>query len=252
MLLHGLTATRRYVLQGSRPARAGRLPPDRLRRARPRRVRTRPRAHRLRVRRPGGRPAPRARPARAGAAGAGRQLDGRRHGAGAGPRGARAGVRAGADHARPTTARRAPIPPTSRNGRRWRARWTRRTSRPSWTCSGVNRLPESCATCARRAVRQRLERHEHLAARWPTPCAWCPARRLRRPGRAGRARRARAGGGQPRRDRPRPPARRGEEYARRLPRAKLVVEDEGESPLAWRGRSSRERSRFLRGGPRLP
>ena len=41
MLLHGLTATRRNVVQGSRLlARAG-LPPDRLRRPRPRRVRAR-------------------------------------------------------------------------------------------------------------------------------------------------------------------------------------------------------------------
>ena len=44
-----------------------------------------------------------------------------------------------------------------------------------------------------------------------------------------------------------------QEYARRLPRAKLVVEDEGESPLAWRGAQlSREIADFLRGGPRLP
>ena len=26
-----------------------------------------------------------------------------------------------------------------------------------------------------------------------------------------------------------------EEYARRLPRGELIVEDEGESPLAWQG-----------------
>jgi pimeloyl-ACP methyl ester carboxylesterase len=36
------------------------------------------------------------------------------------------------------------------------------------------------------------------------------------------------------------------EYAERLPRAWLVVEDEGESPLAWQGgRVSREIERFL-------
>jgi pimeloyl-ACP methyl ester carboxylesterase len=37
-----------------------------------------------------------------------------------------------------------------------------------------------------------------------------------------------------------------EEYARRLPRARLVVEDEGESPLAWRGAQlSRAIAEFL-------
>jgi pimeloyl-ACP methyl ester carboxylesterase len=31
------------------------------------------------------------------------------------------------------------------------------------------------------------------------------------------------------------PLRLAEEYARRLPRARLVVEDEGQAPLAWQG-----------------
>ena len=41
VLLHGLTATRRYVVMGSKNARARRPPGGRLRRARPRRARTR-------------------------------------------------------------------------------------------------------------------------------------------------------------------------------------------------------------------
>ena len=42
--------------------------------------------------------------------------------------------------------------------------------------SGVNRLPEKFRDVARRAVRQRLSATS-TRRRWPTPCAWCPARR---------------------------------------------------------------------------
>ena len=41
-----------------------------------------------------------------------------------------------------------------------------------------------------------------------------------------------------------------ESYAQRLPRARLVVEDEGESPLAWRGSSlSKAIAEFLSDPP---
>lgn len=112
--------------------------------------------------------------------------------------------------------------------------------------SGVNRLPDKFRDVARRAVRQRLERHEH-------PQAVADALRVV-PGSA-----AFDGldgldeldipvlvvGSRDETD-PGHPLRVAEEYARRLPRAKLVVEDEGESPLAWRGAQlSREIAEFL-------
>jgi len=112
--------------------------------------------------------------------------------------------------------------------------------------SGVNRLPDKFRDVARRAVRQRLERHEH-------PQAVADALRVV-PGSA-----AFDGldgledldlpvlvvGSRDETD-PGHPLRVAEEYARRLPRAKLIVEDEGESPLAWRGAQlSREIADFL-------
>jgi pimeloyl-ACP methyl ester carboxylesterase len=112
--------------------------------------------------------------------------------------------------------------------------------------SGVNRLPEKFREVARRAVRQRLERHEH-------PQAVADALRVV-PGSV-----AFDGldgledldlpvlvvGSRDETD-PGHPLRVAEEYARRLPRAKLVVEEEGESPLAWRGAQlSREIATFL-------
>ena len=54
----------------------------------------------------------------------------------------------------------------------------------------------------------------------------------------GRPRRDRRAGGrrrQPRRGRPRPPARRGGALGAELPDARLVVEEPGKSPLAWQG-----------------
>ena len=72
--------------------------------------------------------------------------------------------------------------------------------------------------------------------RWPTPCARSPAPRLSTGWSGWPRSRSRcwwwAAGTTPTRAIPLAVA---EEYARRLPRATLVVEGEGESPLAWRG-----------------
>ena len=149
---------------------------------------------------------------------------------------------------RPTTARPRTDPADLEEWEALAARDGRaRTSTVFVELSGVNRLPEQFRDVARRAVRQRLERHRAPAGGGRRPARGAPLHRLRRAGRTGRPRPARTRGGQPRRDRPRPPARAWrEEYARRLPRAKLVVEDEGESPLAWRGAQlSREIAEFL-------
>jgi pimeloyl-ACP methyl ester carboxylesterase len=112
--------------------------------------------------------------------------------------------------------------------------------------SGVNRLSEQFRDVARRAVRQRLERHEH-------PRAVADALRV--------VPRSRAFDGLDglndldipalvvgSRDETDPghPLSVAEEYAQRLPRGRLIVEDEGESPLAWRGAQlSREIATFL-------
>ena len=114
--------------------------------------------------------------------------------------------------------------------------------------SGVNRLPEQFRDVARRAVRQRLERHDH-------PQAVADALRV--------VPRSAAFDGLDGLDHldipvlvvssrdetdPGHPLRVAQEYARRLPQAKLVVEDEGESPLAWRGAQlSRQIAGFLSG-----
>ena len=112
--------------------------------------------------------------------------------------------------------------------------------------SGVNRLPDAFRDVARRAVRQRLERHRH-------PRAVADALRVV-PGSAafdgldglnGLEVPVLVVGSRDETD-PGHPLEVAQEYARRLPRAKLVVEDEGESPLAWRGAQlSREIATFL-------
>ena len=114
--------------------------------------------------------------------------------------------------------------------------------------SGVNRLPEKFRDVARRAVRQRLERHRH-------PQAVADALRVV-PGSAafdgldgldGLDVPVLLVGSRDQTD-PGHPLAVAQEYARRLPRARLVVEDEGESPLAWRGAQlSREIAGFLAG-----
>ncbi len=116
--------------------------------------------------------------------------------------------------------------------------------------SGVNRIPERFRGTARTAVRQRLERHADLGAvadalrvvpgsaafdglegleDLDIPVLVVGSRDDTDPGH---------------------PLAVAEEYARRLPRAKLVVEDEGESPLAWRGSSlSKAIAEFLADPP---
>ena len=107
-----------------------------------------------------------------------------------------------------------------------------------------------------RITRERLERHRH-------PDAVAQALRevprlaaVRRPRRARVPRRARARRRQPRRGRSRAiPTRSAEAWADALPQATLVSEEPGASPLAWQGgRLSRAIARFLRGarGARAP
>lgn len=112
--------------------------------------------------------------------------------------------------------------------------------------SGVNRLPAQFRDVARRAVRQRLERHEH-------PQAVADALRVVPQSAAFHGLDGLGDLDVPvlvvgSRDETDPghPLSVAEEYARRLPRARLIVEDRGESPLAWRGAQlSREIAGFL-------
>ena len=116
--------------------------------------------------------------------------------------------------------------------------------------SGANRVPGRFRETALAAVRQRLERHENLGAvahalrvvprsaafdgldglnTLDVPVLVVGSRDDTDPGH---------------------PMEVAESYARRLPRAKLVVEDEGESPLAWRGSSlSKAIAEFLSDPP---
>ena len=100
VLLHGLTATRRYVVMGSRALERGGHRVVELRRARPRPLVPRRRAGRLRLRGAGRRPARGARRPRDRARGAGGRLDGRAHDRPARARPWRPRRRARADHAR--------------------------------------------------------------------------------------------------------------------------------------------------------
>jgi pimeloyl-ACP methyl ester carboxylesterase len=96
-------------------------------------------------------------------------------------------------------------------------------------------VPERWREVAREATRQRMERHEHLDAvaqalrQVPRSLAWEglePLERLDLPVLIVASR------DDADRLHPLEVAR---EYERRLPRAELVVEDEGKSPLAWQG-----------------
>jgi pimeloyl-ACP methyl ester carboxylesterase len=95
--------------------------------------------------------------------------------------------------------------------------------------------PERWREAAREATRQRVERHEHPGAvaqalrEVPRSAAWEglePLESLDLP--------VLVIGSRDEADRMHPLAV-AEEYARRLPHAELVVEDEGQSPLAWQG-----------------
>jgi pimeloyl-ACP methyl ester carboxylesterase len=96
-------------------------------------------------------------------------------------------------------------------------------------------VPEKWREVAREATRQRMERHEHLEAvaaalrEVPRSVAWTgldPLARLEVP--------VLIVGSRDEADTLHP-LRVAREYARRLPRGELVVEDEGASPLAWQG-----------------
>lgn len=96
-------------------------------------------------------------------------------------------------------------------------------------------LPERWRAVAREATRQRMERHEHLDAvaralrEVPRSTAWKglePLSELEVP--------VLIVGSRDEAD-TRHPLAVAEEYSRRLPNAELVVEDKGESPLAWQG-----------------
>jgi 3-oxoadipate enol-lactonase len=112
--------------------------------------------------------------------------------------------------------------------------------------TGAHRLPESVREPAVVAVRQRIERHEHLGAVAdalrvvPRSSAFDGLEGLESldvP--------ALVVGSRDDTD-PEHPLAVAEEYARRLPRAELAVEDEGAAPLAWQGaRLSRRIAAFL-------
>jgi pimeloyl-ACP methyl ester carboxylesterase len=112
--------------------------------------------------------------------------------------------------------------------------------------SGVGELPERWREPARLATRQRIERHRHLDAvahalrvvpRSQPFGALAELERLELP--------ALVVGTGDEAD-PGHPLATAEEYARRLPRGELVVEDPGDTPLAWQGaRLSRAIGDFL-------
>jgi pimeloyl-ACP methyl ester carboxylesterase len=96
-------------------------------------------------------------------------------------------------------------------------------------------VPERWREVARDATRQRMERHEHPEAvaqalrEVPKSIAWTglePLEGLELP--------VLIVGSRDVAD-PQHPLAVAEEYARQLPRAELVVEEEGQSPLAWQG-----------------
>jgi pimeloyl-ACP methyl ester carboxylesterase len=96
-------------------------------------------------------------------------------------------------------------------------------------------VPERWREVAREAVRQRMERHEHPTAvaqalrEVPHSIAWKGLELLESLDLP-----VLVVGSRDEADPMHPLAVAGE-YARRLPRAELVVEDEGQSPLAWQG-----------------
>ena len=96
-------------------------------------------------------------------------------------------------------------------------------------------VPERWREVAREAIRQRMERHEHPRAvaralrEVPHSIAWKglePLESLELP--------VLVVGSRDEAD-PMHPLAAAEEYARRLPQSELVVEEEGQSPLAWQG-----------------
>jgi pimeloyl-ACP methyl ester carboxylesterase len=112
--------------------------------------------------------------------------------------------------------------------------------------SGANELPERWREPARQATRQRIERHRDLAAvaralrvvpRSEAFAGLDELERLDRP--------VLVVGTRDEAD-PGHPLATAEEYAQRLPRGELVVEEPGDTPLAWQGaRLSRAIGDFL-------
>lgn len=112
--------------------------------------------------------------------------------------------------------------------------------------SGANELPHRWRNPARLATRQRIERHRHLEAVAralhvvPRSAAFASLNELERlelP--------VLVAGTRDEAD-PGHPLATAEEYARRLPRGELVVEQPGDTPLAWQGaRLSRAIGDFL-------
>jgi pimeloyl-ACP methyl ester carboxylesterase len=112
--------------------------------------------------------------------------------------------------------------------------------------SGANELPERWREPARLATRQRIERHRHLDAvaralrvvpRSEAFASLDELERLDLPALVA-ATRDEADPGHP--------LATAEEYARRLPRGELAVEQPGDTPLAWQGaRLSRAIGDFL-------
>ena len=207
--LHGLTATRRYVLHGSRRAGARRLPAGLLRRPRARRVGSGAGGGGLWI--PGARRRPGAVLGRAGgrrAARAGRALDGLPHRgrlrARPRRRGGGASSLAGPVVARHPGRRRVAGLLGRPRGRRWSeagstASWrhTRRPWRP---------IPPGRET-ALRITRERMARHRHPGGARPGAAGGAALASLRGARGAGDARRPGAGRRQLRRGRPRPPLR---------------------------------------------
>ena len=175
MLLHGLTATRRYVLHGSRPARARGLRADRLRRARPRRVRPAPRPGPTSTRDLVADLARCSTRASSSAAVLVGQLDGRRHGDARSRSRSPSGCGARPDHARLRRQRRRGRCRARRLGPAGgRARARRRRRLP-----GRVRAADDAAL-----ARDGAEVHAPAARAPPRPrgggatrCAWCRARR---------------------------------------------------------------------------
>ena len=234
LLLHGLTATRRYVVHGSRALeRAGHRVISYDARGHGALV-ARRRAGDLHLRRAGGR----------------RGRGARRLGRGA--RGARAGQSMGSATA-VALALRAPgarLRPGRRHARAPRAARARTSTTGTRLADGLERggpegflaalgpLDDGRALARDRAAPSSSSawRATSTPTRWPTRCAASRARRpstgwTRSP--ASRVPTLIVGS----RDEADPdhPLAVAEEYAGRIPGARLVVEDEGESPLAWRG-----------------
>lgn len=114
------------------------------------------------------------------------------------------------------------------------------------TLTGVDGLPERFRDAARLAVRQRVERHRDLPAvaeavrQVPRSAAFDGLERLEEIEVSVLVVASRD------ETDPEHPRAIAEEYARRLPRAQLVIEDEGDPPLAWQGaRLSRAVASFL-------